>query len=160
MIRILEGGIMIWTLSIVLVSLLLIMCLYNFFTAPRLEQIVGAPEGPKVSVLIAARNEADHLRTNIPKIFQSNYKNFEVVVLDDESTDDTAAVLKDFQKQYSGKFTVVTGSKLPEGWERKSWASHELGLKATGKILIFCDADIEVGAEDRKSTRLNSSHSQ
>ena len=53
-----------------------------------------------VSVIICARNEAENLRQNLPKILEQDYPNFEVVVVNDASTDDSAAVLNELSKQY------------------------------------------------------------
>jgi poly-beta-1,6-N-acetyl-D-glucosamine synthase len=56
---------------------------------------------PPVSVVICARNEAENLKNNLPKILEQDYPDFEVVVVDDASTDDTPAVLENFAKTNS-----------------------------------------------------------
>jgi biofilm PGA synthesis N-glycosyltransferase PgaC len=53
-----------------------------------------------VSVIISARNEARNLTENLPYILQQNYPDFEVVVINDCSTDNSEDVLKDIQKEF------------------------------------------------------------
>jgi 4,4'-diaponeurosporenoate glycosyltransferase len=88
-----------------------------------------------VTVIVPARNEAN----NLPHLFESlglsQEKPWQVLVVDDGSTDDTAAVAS----RYGAK--VVTSALLPEGWTGKTWACHQGALAATGEVLFFLDAD-------------------
>ena len=63
-------------------------------------------EETPVSVIIAARNEERNLLINLPKIFEQDYPDFEVVVVNDRSWDETADVLRGFQKKYSNLHVI------------------------------------------------------
>jgi poly-beta-1,6-N-acetyl-D-glucosamine synthase len=91
-----------------------------------------------VSVIVCARNEADNLRHNLPKILEQNYPNFEVVVVNDASTDDTAAVLEGFSKKY--KHLKIVSISEKKGLGKKSALST--GIEhATHDWLLMTDAD-------------------
>ncbi|URA11140.1 glycosyltransferase [Thermospira aquatica] len=94
---------------------------------------------PKISVLIPARNEAHRIRPCLESLLSQDYPNYEVIVLNDNSTDDTEAILKEF----SGKpnFRFINGKPLPPDWKGKPYASQQLFEAATGEILFFTDAD-------------------
>ena len=55
-------------------------------------------EQPPVSVIICARNESDNLRRFLPLVLEQNYTNYEVIIVNDGSCDDTEDVIKDLQK--------------------------------------------------------------
>ena len=58
------------------------------------------PVYPKVSVIICAKNEADHLKENLPKILAQHYPDYEVIVVNDNSTDDTETILNDLSTSF------------------------------------------------------------
>ncbi len=100
----------------------------------------------QVSILIPARNEEkniDHLLVNLIKNKSSN---LEIIVYDDESTDNTAKVLTSYAKLDSRIKTVKT-QKLPEGWLGKNHACYQLAQHAKGKYLLFIDADVEIESQ-------------
>ncbi len=111
--------------------------LLNWRTAPRLSAASSPRSFPRVSLLIPARNEADHLARLLPQLARIDYHPLEVIILDDHSTDGTAEVVRSF----SGTARLLTGARLPNGWTGKNWACMQLAEAATGEILIFCDAD-------------------
>ena len=88
-----------------------------------------------VSVLILAKNEAHNLPTLLESITSSSIDPMEILVVDDGSTDDTAAVARSFGT------TVIAPPPLPDGWRGKTWACHQGALVARGKRLLFMDAD-------------------
>ncbi len=90
----------------------------------------------KISILIPARNEARNLEKLLPSLLAQDAANLEIIVLNDRSEDDTSAVLEQFPQ-----VQVLEGSPLPADWLGKNWACHQLNMAATGKILIFTDAD-------------------
>jgi cellulose synthase/poly-beta-1,6-N-acetylglucosamine synthase-like glycosyltransferase len=116
--------------------------LFNFISNPKLHR-VGKQYSDRVSVLVPARNEADNILTLLRSIHKQDYMNYEVIILDDESTDDTYAVCSAFAASHPG-FKVVKGAKLPDGWIGKNYACHQLAQHADGKYLLFLDADEEV----------------
>lgn len=93
----------------------------------------------KVSILIPARNEEKNLKKCVTSIMNQNYENFELIVLDDNSTDDTLKILKNLQKKFN--FKVLQGLPLENGWLGKNYACKQLSEHSTGEILIFTDAD-------------------
>lgn len=135
---------MIIALSITLFFIILrfSVTLFNFISNPKLHR-VGKQYTDKVSVLIPARNEAGNILTLLQSIHDQDYENYEVIVLDDESADDTFAVCSAFAARHE-RFRVIKGGKLPDGWIGKNYACHQLALQATGKYLLFLDADEEV----------------
>lgn len=129
-------------LSTVILSMMLLVALYNLATAPRLED-AGEPDHlPTVSVLVPARDEAENLRRTLPLLLALDYPRLEILLLDDRSTDGTAAVAEEIGRG-SGVLRVLRGTEPPPGWVGKNWACHQLSEAATGGVLVFCDADVE-----------------
>ena len=94
----------------------------------------------RVSLLIPARNEARNLETLLPSLLESPLKTLEILVLNDRSSDDTAAVVQRFAAA-DPRVRLLEGLDLPDGWLGKNWACHQLSQAATGDALIFTDAD-------------------
>jgi cellulose synthase/poly-beta-1,6-N-acetylglucosamine synthase-like glycosyltransferase len=92
---------------------------------------------PKVSVVICARNEAENLRNNLDYIFQQQYPNFEVIVVNDCSTDLTAKVLEVFtHRQHNLKVITIEGDV---GNKKRAL---DAGIKATANdVILLTDAD-------------------
>lgn len=113
--------------------------LFNFISNPKLTN-AGRQHDDFVSILIPARNEEADILNLLQSIKDQNYTNYEVIVLDDNSTDKTFKICQDFA--YSDKrFRVVSGKALPADWLGKNYACHQLAESAKGKYLIFLDAD-------------------
>lgn len=117
-----------------------------FLTLPRLARTrpslaeVTPIAGPRVSVVIPARNEAHQVRTVIESVLASSYPDIEVIVVDDRSTDTTAAVVEALAAAHPA-LRLVRGTPLPEGWYGKPWACQQGAKVATGAFLLFTDAD-------------------
>ena len=127
---------------ILLIPLGIFTCvaIYNYFTAPRLGNNVSVnKKNPFVSILIPARNEGKNIKNCIRSILDQSYKNYEVIVLNDNSEDNTAEIVINMKEE---NVTLVNGTPLPEGWFGKNWACHQLSQKAKGEILLFIDADV------------------
>jgi len=95
---------------------------------------------PPVSVVISARNESANLRVHLPLILEQDYPDFEVVVINDASWDDTEELLNDFCKSYS-RLRVVTVRE-----EQKRTAGKKMALtlgfkKASKDVFLLTDAD-------------------
>lgn len=95
---------------------------------------------PLISVLIPARNEEDNIRKCLMSLVDQDYKNIEILVLDDNSTDDTSKVIKRISKIHKN-IKFLKGKPLPEGWTGKNYACYQLFKKSKGKYLFFTDAD-------------------
>nr|WP_260172271.1 glycosyltransferase family 2 protein [Mucilaginibacter phyllosphaerae] len=90
--------------------------------------------------MIPARNEQGNIISLLQSIHQQDYNNYEVIILDDESTDDTYNICLAFAADHP-KFKVIKGGGLPKGWIGKNYACHQLAQKAKGSYLLFLDAD-------------------
>lgn len=96
-------------------------------------------EGPKVSILVPARNERDNIRACVESLLAQEYSDFEVLVLDDQSNDGTSSILQEYVHDPCLK--VLRGTDPPPGWVGKSWACYQLAQHASGELLLFTDAD-------------------
>jgi cellulose synthase/poly-beta-1,6-N-acetylglucosamine synthase-like glycosyltransferase len=93
-----------------------------------------------VSILIPMRNEENNAHGVISAILKSKFlKNSEILVLDDQSSDQTSEILQ----QYPG-IKTLTGTELPAGWLGKNFACHQLVAHSSGDYLVFLDADVRL----------------
>jgi chlorobactene glucosyltransferase len=95
---------------------------------------------PLISVLIPARDEKDNIRTCLESLQKQDYPNFEILVLDDNSTDDTADIVTELASRDS-RIRLLRGQPLPEDWAGKPFACYQLAQEAKGLWLLFVDAD-------------------
>lgn len=134
----------------------LAVCWVNFFTAFRLDQVQVTPEVdlPTASVLIPARNEAHNLVHLIPSLLSSNYKAFEILLLNDSSEDQTEHVAFSLLEKSQIPYQVVAGKKWDSalGISGKNYACQQLAEMAQGEILIFCDADVMISPDTLQRT--------
>lgn len=123
-----------------LILLLAAMVLWagGFLLLPRLRPCghERAPESiASLSIIIPARNEAHNLPALLESLAGQTVRPCEILVVDDGSSDGTAAVARDLGA------TVIVSEPLPEGWRGKTWACHQGARAATGELLCFVDAD-------------------
>lgn len=91
-----------------------------------------------VSVIICAKNEADKLRRCLPEMLSQNYPNFEVIVVNDASTDNTSELLKEFSTAHP-QLQIVEVQNNEAFWANKKYALT-LGIKkAKNNLLLFAD---------------------
>ncbi|MFN8016287.1 MAG: glycosyltransferase [Acidimicrobiia bacterium] len=88
-----------------------------------------------ISVIIPARNESSNLKNLLPSLYEQSYVNFEVIVANDESSDDTKKVSASFGAK------VVDINDRPPKAKPKAYACHQGYLESTGDIIVFVDAD-------------------
>jgi chlorobactene glucosyltransferase len=124
------------------------IAIVNTLTFPRLKPVNFQQNFnlPHVSVLIPARNEATVIGPTVKSWLNQTYPNFELIILDDHSTDGTARIAQ-AEAQQDSRVQVITGQTLPAGWLGKNWACHQLAQAATGEWLIFADADVRWSPE-------------
>ncbi len=104
----------------------------------RLPVPQGAPRPapyPSLSIIIPARNEEANLPTLLRSMALQTAQPREVIVVNDGSTDRTAAVARELGA------TVLEAPPLPDGWRGKPWACHQGAALASGDLLLFLDAD-------------------
>lgn len=129
-------------ISFLFLGLRFMVVLVNFFFHLRRPRKTSGLN-QTISILIPARNEEDHIGRILDCILNQDYKNFEVVVCDDHSTDRTTAILEEYSKQHK-EVKWFRGEALPPGWTGKNYACYQLAEKAEGDILLFVDADVEI----------------
>lgn len=76
----------------------------------------------RVSVIIPARNEAVNIGNCVASIAASTYPDFEIIVVDDRSDDETASLARTVPAGHASRILVIAGEELPEGWMGKPWA--------------------------------------
>ena len=108
---------------------------------PRLRDYGPATDGPLVSIVVPARNEASHIVWCLRTLLRTRYRNYEVIVVDDRSEDGTGEILSALVERGVENVRVVTGEALPEGWFGKPWACWQGYRHARGELLLFTDAD-------------------
>jgi hypothetical protein len=96
-----------------------------------------------VSVLIPARNEEHNLRATLEAVLASQGVDLEVIVLDDHSTDGTAAIVRGLAAG-DARLQLETAPALPAGWCGKQHACHVLAGLARHPLLVFLDADVRL----------------
>ncbi len=116
---------------------------------PRLAEYPPLASGPLVSVIVPARDEAVNIEVCVRSILASEYQPFELVVVDDRSTDGTAEIVERVARepQAAGRVRLVRGLELPDGWFGKQWAMVQGYRAARGELLLFTDADTRHHAE-------------
>lgn len=108
----------------------------------------------RVSILVPARNEAHRITPTLRSLLaQEGLPDLEIVVLDDGSTDGTGDVVRQVVGS-DPRVKVIDGPDdlPPSGWLGKSWACHRLAQEATGDVLVFVDADVQLTSRAVAST--------
>ncbi len=110
-----------------------------------------------ISILIPAKNEEDKILDLLFSIQNQDYPHYEVIILDDQSSDQTFSLVTQFSK-LNPKFRIIQGSDLPTGWLGKNYACHQLALEAKGDYFLFLDADVTIHDEllSKALTRMKS----
>jgi hypothetical protein len=105
----------------------------------------------RVSVLVPARDEADRIGPCVRALLASRDVDFELLVLDDGSTDGTADVVA-AAADGDPRVKVLRGAPLPDGWLGKPHACAQLADAASGDVLVFVDADVVVAPDGLAAT--------
>jgi chlorobactene glucosyltransferase len=128
--------------SVIFLSGVALIALSNARALRRLDAFhltAGAPQ-PFVSILVPARDEAAHITACLRALLAQRYAPYEVIALDDASTDGTGALLAELA-QADARLRVLRGRPVPPGWLGKQWACAQLAEAARGEVLLFTDAD-------------------
>ena len=148
---------MFWTvLTYVLIGLLSLFGLFYLWLEVRFYRALGTVrEGrstvqppPRVSVLIAARNESTGIRATLDSVLDQDYAGiWDVWVADDRSDDNTPAILEEYRTRYPERLHILTIRDLPEGVSPKKHAISKMIEACEGDILCLTDADCIVQRE-------------
>jgi glycosyltransferase involved in cell wall biosynthesis len=113
----------------------------SFRLTPYLDEFENTSKiNPKVSIILPARNEEKFIKKCLDSLINQDYKNYEIIVINDSSEDDTEKIILEYAKKNS-KIIPVSARPKPNGWMGKNWACMEGYKKATGELLLFTDAD-------------------
>lgn len=113
---------------------------YRMHRVPRLASPCLPSDLPFISILIPARNEERAIRRCVTGALAQRYPHFEVIVVDDGSTDRTPLILAELVAT-DPRLRVVPGRPLPPGWVGKCNACQQASEVAIGAWLLFLDAD-------------------
>ena len=140
-------------MEILLLVLGLFLCLiwigmyaYLMYAArklPRFHRLSIAPieDWPKLSIIIPACNEAEHIEDAVRTVLQQDYPELEIILVNDRSTDNTGEIVDRLASE-DARIQAVHIETLPEGWLGKVHALHQGVQKSSGDWLLFSDADI------------------
>jgi len=130
-------GIIALCLVIVMINLILNSRALRKLTDKK-ENLPDPP--PLISILIPARDEESDIAACLESLRRQDYPDFEILVLDDSSSDTTAAVVEQIAA-VDPRVRLLRGKPLPQGWAGKPFACYQLASKARGSWLLFTDAD-------------------
>ena len=126
-------------------SLTTLCFLGNFLLFHKCGQSKDGSSLPSVSVLIPARDEAEVIRTSVEAVLANHGVNLEVVVLDDQSRDQTPEIVRELARS-DGRVRLIQGQALASGWCGKQYACGQLAEHARYDELLFIDADVRLRA--------------
>ena len=98
-------------------------------------------DAPRVSVIVAARNEEKKIREALESLLKQDYANVEFIVVNDRSSDQTGAIVAEMGAA-DARLRVVNIAELPAGWLGKNYALDRGAEAASGELLLFTDADV------------------
>ena len=99
---------------------------------------------PHVTVIVPAKEESASIAACIDRLLALDYPSFDVIAVNDRSSDDTGAILDALARESPGKLRVLHIQQLPDGWLGKSHALHVATREARGEWLLFVDSDVIV----------------
>lgn len=121
-----------------------VVALANLLFLQRLPAASGCDA--LVSILVPARNEENNVPQLIEAVLSQSHQNFELIIFNDQSTDDTAKIVESYCSQDS-RIQLINSEELPSGWTGKNFACHTLANNAKGEYLLFLDADVQISGD-------------
>src|SRR4051812_45629606 len=139
-----------WILGTALGCVWLLRLLQAAIGIPRIPDISqpawasgdGNTQVPRVSIIVAARNEEQGIEPALASLLALDYGNYEIIAVNDRSTDRTGEILDRFAASNQQKVRVIHVEALPSEWLGKPHAMSKAAEQATGKWLLFTDADV------------------
>ena len=128
--------------SEILITILLVLIVSEgiLFFIPFIKFKLYRKRQPRISVLLCARNEEKHIKQCILSILEQDYPDFEILISDDQSTDETVNIIKSISSELV-RFFQFEVTNYGEEVNPKSRQLHELLPEATGELIAIADAD-------------------
>ena len=117
-------------------SIILLFRIFSFFNIDKLSLNENPLHNPLISIIIPARNEKLNILRCLESIQKQTYGNFEVIVVDDNSTDDTYNIANQFCKN-DDRFSLLKLNNDDKTWVGKNRACHEGSKISNGSLLLF-----------------------
>lgn len=128
-------------LQFILISGVIVYLTVNIIYLVRLDPVSHPLDDlPMISICVPARNEERGIGICLESLLKQDYPQFEVIAVDDHSTDSTGEVIRNLAEKNS-RLIALEGEDLPDGWLGKPFALYQAFKKAKGDILLFTDAD-------------------
>ncbi|MDY0099993.1 MAG: glycosyltransferase family 2 protein [Bacteroidales bacterium] len=133
-------------LAIIVIVFTIIQLLVSLTNLLYKRTLPASPEtyGELISVLIPARNEIKNIGNLLIDLVSQDHRNIEVIVFDDQSEDNTAAIVKQLAMS-DKRIKLISSEGLPHGWHGKNHACNALSEHARGEYFMFIDADVRIG---------------
>lgn len=129
------------SLQLILIVAVIVYLTVNMIYLVRIEPISHElDDPPMVSVCVPARDEERGIGACLQSLLKQDYPNFEVIVVNDHSTDRTGELIRELAEKDS-RLIALDGEDLPTDWLGKPFALYQAFQKARGEILLFTDAD-------------------
>ena len=138
-------------LVIFLATIFFALCTWLYFFLYLIKSIKQSPilrdfkkyrtKGPRVSVIVPALNEEKNISECLDSLLNQDYHNFEIVAVNDSSSDMTGEIMYRYQIKNPKKVLSITVESKPVDWIGKNWACYQGYLNASGEIFVFTDAD-------------------
>jgi len=117
-----------------------------FTNSPADSESLQKAKQIRLSVCIPARNEAKSIGTSLKYLVESTHSDFEILVMDDNSEDNTVAIVEEWMSR-SNRVRLLTSNPLPPGWNGKQFACWQLAKEAKYEWVMFIDADVRVSPD-------------
>ena len=126
------------------IILILLIVLANFSDIPRVRySTVYSEPSKRISVLLPVKNNQSTIKSIIENILLQDHRNFELLIYDDHSTDNSSEIIKDFLSE-NDLITLVPNTETPNDWHCKNWAFKNLSAASSGNILLMLSPGIEL----------------
>ena len=122
-------------------SYFLVLITWSISKSPKLEWSARyrIKSKPKVSIIVPARNEEKIISKCLQSLLSQDYDNYEVIAIDDSSTDKTLSIISELSKQ-NPRLILVKSPPRPDDWVGKNWACFQGYQKSSGEFIFFSDA--------------------
>lgn len=126
----------------------LLQLTWGYLNIPSLRDVppFRSDDAPRLSIIVAARNEERHIEQAVRSLLAQTYPTLELIVVDDRSDDRTPGILSDLAAG-DARLRIVRVDALPDGWLGKNNALQAGAAAAGGELLLFADADVVMEAD-------------